>query len=78
MAYSTVSSLGIDTIPNYLSAESPRRLRALMRRNNLRHRAYIRYFDIQYVATENKWYVWYLLDASSSMLTDQERSELDE
>jgi hypothetical protein len=32
-----------------------------MARTNAKYKSYITYFDIQYVASEGKWYAWYLI-----------------
>lgn len=70
MAYNTVSSLGIESIPNYLSAKSPKRLRALMRKNNLRYRGFVRYSTPHFVEADSRWYVWYYPDPNK--LTEKE------
>ena len=74
MAYHSISNPGMDNIPNFLRARSPQGLRRLMRRNNLRLRAFIKY-DIQWVDSEKQWYAWYYVDFER--LTDQEKGELD-
>lgn len=59
MGWTLYPSTGVDTIPNYLKAQSPRRLRQLMLRNNVKHRGFVEYQDIQWVESEGMWYAWY-------------------
>lgn len=61
-------SASLDTIPNYLRARSPRRLRQLMLSNNVKHRGFVVYRDIQYVASEGMWYAWFNVKAEPEVL----------
>lgn len=49
-----------------------------MRRNNLRHRGFVRYFDIQYIQAEEKWYVWFYTDPSKVPDMEEETGGGDE
>lgn len=64
----------MDTIPNFVKSKSPQGLRRLMRRNNFRFRAFIKY-DIHWVDSEKTWYAWFYIEAEK--LNEQEKVELD-
>lgn len=50
----------LNEIPKFLVAGSPRGLRRLMLRNNVRYQRWFQYFDIQNVG--GKWYAWFWLN----------------
>jgi hypothetical protein len=58
----------LDVIPNYLVAATPKELRLLMLKNNVAKAMFFKYFDIQYVATEKKWFAWYFDEADRDNL----------
>jgi len=60
-------AVSLDTIPNFLRARSPRRLRQLMLANNVKHRGFVVYQDIQYVASEKLWYAWFNVKAEGEL-----------
>lgn len=47
-------------IPNFIAASTLKRLRQLMFKNNKKHGAFIKYFDIQ--REEGRWYAFYYAD----------------
>lgn len=49
----------VDTIPNFVTARTPRGLRRQMLLNNIRLKAYCHYHSIQFVAGEGRWYAWF-------------------
>jgi len=51
--------LGIDTIPNFISARTPAGLRRAMLRNNTKQKGYVFYHHIQWVESEKRWYAWF-------------------
>ena len=59
--------LGPSSIPSYLSAGSATALRRLMLINNRKQKGFVRYFDIQYVAEEKRWYAWYIVKAGNEL-----------
>lgn len=60
MAISYINhGLGLDTIPNYVSARSEFALRRAMFLNNLKHKGFVVYQDIQWVESKKKWFAWY-------------------
>ena len=50
--------LSISHIPNVLKASTTEELRRLMLQTNTKHKAYLRYFDIQFA--QGKWHAWYI------------------
>ena len=44
-------------LPNFIKARNPKRLRALMLKNNIRLASTVNYFDIQFI--NNEWYAWF-------------------
>jgi hypothetical protein len=52
----------LDSIPNFISAESPQGLRRAMLKNNLQRGLWHQYFDIKQVELNGKtvWVAWYL------------------
>ena len=48
-----------ESIPNYITAGSPKGLRVKMLQTAARLGAFVIFQDIQYVVTEKKWYAWY-------------------
>lgn len=68
--------LGINHIPNFLRASSPRALRRLMLRNNTRHSGFVKYFNIQYVESDKSWYAWFFVtEEEFAQLENQEGDE---
>lgn len=61
MGISYYEKAGIDTVPQFIKARSPRRLRQLMLRNNMKHKGFVVYENIQYVDSDKNWYAWYYL-----------------
>jgi len=57
MGVSYLENVSVSSAPNFIKAKSPRGLRLAMLRNNLRLKAFIKYFDIQFVS--GNWYAWY-------------------
>ena len=55
------SPLGINHVPNFLRASTSSGLRRLMLLNNRKHKGFVKYFDIQWVEKESKWYAWYFV-----------------
>ena len=53
--------MGINHVPNYVAASSVKGLRRLMLINNKKHNGFVKYFDIQYVEKDGKWYAWYFV-----------------
>ena len=53
----------LDVIPNFITASTPKELRLLMYKNNISKAMFFKYFDIQYVQSEKKWYAWYFDEA---------------
>lgn len=53
-------------LPNFIRSKSPRGLRLLMLKNNIKLSATVRYFDIQFV--KGSWYAWYFEPRSLSEL----------
>lgn len=47
-------------VPHYVKARTPDALIKAMLQNNMRLKAYVNYFDIQFV--NGSWYAWYLID----------------
>lgn len=57
-------NLGVEDIPNFLRARSAAGLRRAMLKNNLKHKAFVQYFDIQFNEAERVWYAWYFSNLS--------------
>jgi hypothetical protein len=70
MGISYFESAGIDTVPQFIKAKSPRRLRQLMLRNNTKHKGFVRYQDIQWIESEQVWYAWYYVNYELSEVDD--------
>lgn len=49
----------LTAIPDFISASSPKGLRRLMLRNNIKRKAWFEY-DIQFNPKDGKWYAWFL------------------
>lgn len=70
------SPQGINDIPQFLSAGSPRGLRRLMFRNNLKHKGFVKYFDIQWVPGDKRWYAWFFVtEKAQEVLEDVNATE---
>lgn len=64
------------TIPDYLSAGTPKGLRRLMLLNNAKRGCWHKY-DIMYVEKENRWYAWYqkaVLTTEESFIVEKDLS----
>lgn len=48
-------------VPSYLRAQTVSGLRRLMLLNNKKHSGFVKYFDIQYIEKEDRWYCWYFI-----------------
>jgi hypothetical protein len=48
-------------LPHFVKSKTARGLQRACLDNNLRLKAYVNYFDIQYVEAEKTWYAWYYL-----------------
>ena len=46
-------------LPNFIQAQSPRGLRLLMLKTNIKHGITIRFFDIQFA--NGKWFAWFYI-----------------
>ena len=57
-------SVGLSHIPNFIKAKSPMRLRRLMLLNNVKHKGFVNYFDIQF--SQGFWYAWYFVEEKLS------------
>jgi len=55
------SPLGINHVPSFLRAKTPLGLRRAMLRTNAKHSGFVKYFDIQYIEKEDRWYAWYFV-----------------
>lgn len=55
------STLGMNHVPSFLRAQTPGGLRKAMLRVNAKHGGFVKYFDIQYVEKEDRWYAWYFV-----------------
>lgn len=51
-------------VPHYVRAKTPEALKQAMLANNLRLKAHVGYFDIQFV--NGYWYGWYFYDFTKS------------
>lgn len=47
----------VNELPNFIKAKTPRGLRLLMIRNNVRLKATVQYFDVQFV--KGAWFAWF-------------------
>jgi len=52
-------------IPHYIKARTSDELMRLMFENNSRLKAFVNYFDIQFVEKEKAWFAWFYLDVSN-------------
>lgn len=59
--------LSISSIPNFLTAESPRALRRKMLINNRKQKGYVHYFDITWHPDEKTWYAWYIVKVENEL-----------
>ena len=75
MAAYFTSPLGINHVPNFLRASSSAGLRRLMLLNNRKHKGFVKYFDIQWVSEENRWYAWYFVTEDMQGLESALRGE---
>ncbi|RKZ91678.1 MAG: hypothetical protein DRQ40_09585 [Gammaproteobacteria bacterium] len=50
---------GPSTVPGFLKAKNPEKLRILMFKNNLKLRGFVTYRDIQWIDKEKMWYAWF-------------------
>lgn len=68
-------SLGPDTVPDFLSSQTARGLRRKMLRNNIRHKGFVVYQDIQFV--DGLWYAWYYvkIDSLNDPLNESSQAE---
>ncbi len=66
MGISYYESAGLDTVPQFIKARSPKRLRQLMLSNNTQHKGFVVYQDIQWVQSEKLWYAWYYVKIDES------------
>lgn len=57
-------------IPNYVTASTPRGLRRVMLRNNVRDGMQYAY-EIIFNSKENKWYAWFYKDIVKDITTRQ-------
>lgn len=48
-------------IPHFIKARTAQLLMRACFENNAKLKAYVPYFDIQYVEAERAWYAWYFL-----------------
>lgn len=60
--------LGIDHLPNFVTAQTPAGLRRAMFRNNKRFKAFIVYRDIQFV--NGRWFAWFDAPATVEEMTN--------
>lgn len=73
MGISYFESSDVATIPSFVTARTPRGLRRSMQRNNIKHRGFVVYQDIQWVESDGLWYAWfYVKDESLEALQDEE------
>jgi hypothetical protein len=56
----------LDVIPNFIEAATPKELRLRMLQNNVEKYTFFKYFDIQYVQSQKKWYAWYFDEADKN------------
>lgn len=59
--------VSLTSIPHYIVAASPKELRRLMFKNNLKHGLVFKYFDIQQTQDGN-WICWYFHDLEFNSL----------
>ncbi len=75
MASYFYEDLGVLSIPNFLRAESPQALRRLMLRTNRKMKGYVKYSTPQYVESEGRWYVWYVVKVEDELAVLQGSDE---
>lgn len=72
------SPLGMNHVPNFLRASSSTGLRRLMLINNRKHKGFVKYFNIQWVDNEERWYAWYFVTEETAQLEQTLRGEVQE
>ena len=69
-----MSSTKITNIPHFIKARSPKGLRRLMLRNNVKYKLIFNYYQIVFDGKD--WYAWFQLDAADAL--EEELKEMEE
>lgn len=57
-------------IPHFVKARTAQGLQRACFENNVRLKAYVNYFDIQWVESDKSWYAWYYITVGADDVTN--------